>query len=102
MLNDEFHAAKEVWKSDSARLNTFIDRGTGELGTIDDRQIIEMGAIEELSPGSSSTREAAGSWFNFAAAQQGAAFLQGGLAQSFFASATILCYYYSRAKKSAE
>ena len=35
MLNDEFHAAKEVWKSDSARMDTFIDRGTGSLGTID-------------------------------------------------------------------
>lgn len=36
MLNDQFHAAKEVWKSDSARLDTFIDRGTGSLGTVDD------------------------------------------------------------------
>jgi L-asparaginase len=36
MLNDEFHAAKEVWKSDSARMDTFIDRGTGSLGTVDD------------------------------------------------------------------
>jgi L-asparaginase len=39
MLNDEFHAAKEVWKSDSARLNTFIDRGTGILGTVDDLNV---------------------------------------------------------------
>jgi L-asparaginase len=35
MLNDEFFAAKDVWKSDSARLNTFISRGSGSLGTID-------------------------------------------------------------------
>jgi L-asparaginase len=36
MLNDEFHAGKEVWKSDNERMDTFIDRGTGSLGTVDD------------------------------------------------------------------
>ena len=35
MLNDEFHAAKEVWKSDSSRMDTFVDRSVGVLGYID-------------------------------------------------------------------
>jgi L-asparaginase len=35
MLNDEFHAAKDVWKSDGSRLDTFISRQTGALGYID-------------------------------------------------------------------
>ncbi len=39
MLNDEFHAAKEVWKSDSSRLDTFIDRQAGPLGYIDELNV---------------------------------------------------------------
>jgi L-asparaginase len=39
MLNDEFHAAKEVWKSDNERMDTFIGRGTGSLGTVDDLRV---------------------------------------------------------------
>jgi L-asparaginase len=35
MLNDEFHAAKDVWKSDGARLDTFISRRLGALGSVD-------------------------------------------------------------------
>jgi L-asparaginase len=35
MLNDEFHAAKEVWKSDEYRLDTFISRQVGVLGYVD-------------------------------------------------------------------
>ena len=35
MLNDEFHAAKEVWKSDGSRMDTFIDRQAGPLGSVD-------------------------------------------------------------------
>jgi len=35
MLNDEFHAAKDVWKSDGSRLDTFISRQVGILGYID-------------------------------------------------------------------
>ena len=39
ILNDEFHAAKEVWKSDSARMDTFIDRKVGILGYVDDLDV---------------------------------------------------------------
>ncbi len=39
MLNDEFHAAKEVWKSDGSRLDTFIDRQAGPLGYIDELDV---------------------------------------------------------------
>ena len=35
ILNDEFHAAKEVWKSDGSRMDTFIDRQAGILGYVD-------------------------------------------------------------------
>jgi len=35
ILNDEFHAAKEVWKSDASRMDTFADRQTGVLGYVD-------------------------------------------------------------------
>ena len=35
ILNDEFHAAKEVWKSDGSRMDTFIDRKVGILGYVD-------------------------------------------------------------------
>jgi len=35
MLNDEFHAAKDVWKSDGARMDTFISRRFGALGSVD-------------------------------------------------------------------
>jgi len=35
ILNDEFHAAKEVWKSDAMRMDTFIDRKVGILGYVD-------------------------------------------------------------------
>jgi len=35
ILNDEFHAAKEVWKSDASRMDTFEDRQTGILGYVD-------------------------------------------------------------------
>jgi L-asparaginase len=35
MLNDEFHAAKDVWKSDGARLDTFTSRRLGALGSVD-------------------------------------------------------------------
>jgi L-asparaginase len=39
MLNDEIHAAREVFKSDSERLNTFIDREVGVLGFVDERNV---------------------------------------------------------------
>lgn len=39
MLNDEFHAAKEVWKSDAYRMDTFQDRSVGVLGYIDDLDV---------------------------------------------------------------
>ncbi|MBI4520787.1 MAG: asparaginase [Gemmatimonadetes bacterium] len=39
MLNDEFHAAKEVWKSDAYRLDTFIDRQVGILGYVDELNV---------------------------------------------------------------
>jgi L-asparaginase len=35
MLNDEFHAAKDVWKADGARLDTFTSRRLGVLGSVD-------------------------------------------------------------------
>lgn len=35
MLNDEFHAAKDVWKSDNNRMDTFISRRVGILGVVD-------------------------------------------------------------------
>jgi L-asparaginase len=34
-MNDEFHAAKDVWKSDGARLDTFTSRRLGSLGSVD-------------------------------------------------------------------
>ncbi len=39
MLNDEFHAAKDVWKGDNNRLDTFVSRQVGILGTVDDLTI---------------------------------------------------------------
>jgi L-asparaginase len=39
MLNDEFHAAKDVWKSDAYRLDTFISRQVGVLGWVDDLEV---------------------------------------------------------------
>lgn len=39
ILNDEFHAAKEVWKSDGSRMDTFIDRQVGILGYVDDLDV---------------------------------------------------------------
>jgi L-asparaginase len=39
MLNDEIHAAREVFKSDNERLNTFIDRQVGQLGFVDERNV---------------------------------------------------------------
>jgi L-asparaginase len=39
MLNDEFHAAKDVWKSDGARMDTFISRRFGALGSVDGLQV---------------------------------------------------------------
>ncbi|HSJ23732.1 MAG TPA: asparaginase [Longimicrobiales bacterium] len=39
MLNDEFHAAKDVWKSDGARLDTFISRRLGALGSVDGTRV---------------------------------------------------------------
>jgi len=39
MLNDEFHAAKDVWKSDGARMDTFISRRLGALGSVDGLQV---------------------------------------------------------------
>ena len=39
MLNDEFHAAKEVWKSNGMRLDTFTSRELGILGYIDEREV---------------------------------------------------------------
>lgn len=39
MLNDEFHAAKEVWKADAYRLDTFTSRQLGILGYIDERRV---------------------------------------------------------------
>jgi L-asparaginase len=39
ILNDEFHAAKEVWKSDGMRMDTFIDRKVGILGYVDELDV---------------------------------------------------------------
>jgi L-asparaginase len=39
MLNDEVHHAREVWKSDNNRLDTFIDRQVGQIGFVDERQV---------------------------------------------------------------
>ena len=39
MLNDEFHAAKDVWKSDAYRLDTFISRQVGVLGWVDGLEV---------------------------------------------------------------
>jgi L-asparaginase len=39
MLNDEIHAARESWKTDNERLSTFIDRETGVLGFVDERNV---------------------------------------------------------------
>jgi L-asparaginase len=39
MLNDEIHAAREVWKSDNERMDTFIDRQVGQLGFVDERNV---------------------------------------------------------------
>jgi L-asparaginase len=39
MLNDEFHAAKDAFKSDAYRLDTFTSRRTGILGFIDDTKV---------------------------------------------------------------
>ena len=39
MLNDEYHAAKDVWKSDAYRLDTFISRQVGVLGWVDDLEV---------------------------------------------------------------
>ena len=36
MLNDEFHAAKEAWKGDAYRMDTFVSRELGNLGFIDE------------------------------------------------------------------
>ena len=38
-FNDEFHAAKEVWKTDGSRLNAFISRQSGILGYIDELRV---------------------------------------------------------------
>jgi L-asparaginase len=35
MLNDEFHAAKDAWKSDELRMDTFLSRQVGALGYVD-------------------------------------------------------------------
>ncbi len=35
MLNDEFHAAKDVWKADGSRMDTFTSRRVGVLGSVD-------------------------------------------------------------------
>ncbi len=39
MLNDEFHAAKEAWKGDAYRMDTFVSRGVGILGFIDELNV---------------------------------------------------------------
>ena len=39
MLNDEFHAAKDVWKSNGSRLDTFISGRFGILGSVDGRRV---------------------------------------------------------------
>ena len=39
MLNDEFHAAKEAWKGDAYRLDTFVSRELGILGYIDELDV---------------------------------------------------------------
>jgi L-asparaginase len=39
MFNDEFHAAKDVWKTDGSRLDAFISRQTGILGYIDELSV---------------------------------------------------------------
>lgn len=38
-FNDEFHAAKEVWKTDNTRVNAFISRQSGILGYIDELRV---------------------------------------------------------------
>jgi L-asparaginase len=38
-FNDEFHAAKEVWKTDGSRLNAFISRQSGILGYVDELRV---------------------------------------------------------------
>ena len=39
MMNDEFHAAKEVWKGNGMRLDTFVSRQMGILGYIDELEV---------------------------------------------------------------
>ena len=39
MMNDEFHAAKEVWKGNGMRLDTFVSREMGILGYIDELEV---------------------------------------------------------------
>jgi L-asparaginase len=39
MLNDEFHAAKEAWKGDAYRMDTFVSRELGILGYIDELDV---------------------------------------------------------------
>ncbi len=39
LMNDEIHAAKEAWKSDDYRMNTFISRLQGTLGYVDERDV---------------------------------------------------------------
>lgn len=39
MLNDEFHAAKEAWKGDAYRMDTFVSRELGNLGFIDEMDV---------------------------------------------------------------
>lgn len=39
MLNDEFHAAKEAWKGDAYRMDTFVSRELGNLGFIDELEV---------------------------------------------------------------
>ena len=39
MLNDEFHAAKEAWKGDAYRMDTFVSRELGNLGFIDELDV---------------------------------------------------------------
>lgn len=51
MLNDQIHAAREVRKSDTLRLNAFSSGSSGELGVIDQNHIRVNRAAK---PGSSS------------------------------------------------
>ncbi len=47
VLNDEINGARDVTKSDALRLHTFVSRGAGRLGVVDDDRVIFHRATEE-------------------------------------------------------